>query len=443
MVIRYSGLWDGFYLTQYQYILVHMRSAFFFYTAALNKLRNPRILFVGEKQFNIGSDILVLLNKKLLVKNIYGIDSWFNGFLTIERKKRTFDRFFHRFKYLAISSYTRLSNKSTRKLNEILSILRYPSFIFFFKTSGSSFFAEYEIYKKLIPSIAFISPESKNYGFSGMTFSVPFPYTPKDKFMGLWDFYNLCLRYTEYLILRNIFMEKTKLVLYRKTRDRFVPLGINTLAIKKQAYPLILPFLASINKIKKKILNDIFSIHSKVRTLLDQICFYYNNVNLLRLFKEKTQFFNKMKNIVNHNINYISHILVGFFFYVIWKAGGLSISDERQLFLFRDKHIFYALDRIFGMLKSFKIQFFQYMPYAFKRNKWFSYFSNIKEKNSDPKNFVFGFDFLKKMRYSSFFKEENNKIPMFFSTRRVQTLNSVLLNNELIPKLNKNKYKKK
>jgi len=104
----------------------------------------------------------------------------------------------------------------------------------------------------LIPSIAFISPESKNYGFSGMTFSVPFPYTPKDKFMGLWDFYNLCLRYTEYLILRNVFMEKTKLVLYRKTRDRFVPLGINTLAIKKEAYPLILPFLESITKIKKK-----------------------------------------------------------------------------------------------------------------------------------------------------------------------------------------------
>jgi len=30
MVIRYSGVWDGFYLTQYNYILVHMRSAFFF-----------------------------------------------------------------------------------------------------------------------------------------------------------------------------------------------------------------------------------------------------------------------------------------------------------------------------------------------------------------------------------------------------------------------------
>jgi len=98
----------------------------------MSKIRKPRILFVGEKQFNIGSDILVLLNKNSLVKNIYGIDSWFNGFLTIERKKRTFDRFFNRFKYLAISSYSRLSNKSTRKINEILSIMRYPSFIFFF-----------------------------------------------------------------------------------------------------------------------------------------------------------------------------------------------------------------------------------------------------------------------------------------------------------------------
>jgi len=60
------------------------------------------------------------------------------------------------------------------------------------------------------------------------------------------------------------------------------------------------------------------------------------------------------------------------------------------------------------MLKKFKIQFFQYMPYAFKQTRWFPFFSNVKGKNIDAKNFVFGFDFLKNMRYDSFFFKKSN-----------------------------------
>jgi len=74
-----------------------------------------------------------------------------------------------------------------------------------------------------------------------------------------------------------------------------------------------------------------------------------------------------------------------------------------------------------------------------------SYFFNIGKKKLDEKHFVFGLDYIKKMRRSAHFvknqiKEAESKITIFASTRRVQTLNSVLFNKYQIK--NKNKKNK-
>lgn len=376
MYIRRTGLFSQGYLTKYNMFCTTFRVMLAFFTYSLISVRYPRVLFISHSSLPITEFILNLHIFKRLRHIVYGIDYWFSGFLTIRRRNNQYARFLKglREKQLYIGLYARTTAIRSRYMKNIIRYLRKPSIMLFLKNIGTSYFAGYESYVKTIPSIALISPESKSFGFSGMTFTIPFPFLNKQGHLDLQSFFLKMLWYTDFLNQKQIQLERIKLEKSKRWHVyKYSKFSLWSLFCHYQ-FCYALSQQRVVMERDTKMQYDIYQPEVLIgsRDL-------YRKINQLKLSKKY----------IKYNILYACNIMLSFFIYCIWKRQGQLYDNSSYMYIFKSKPLYNPFMVFLKFFLQFKKQIFQYIPSSVLSSKYFDSFTKYLSKNKNVRNFRF------------------------------------------------------
>jgi hypothetical protein len=357
----YSG-----YLTVYKYVIFHIRVGLTFFCMSLLKVRDPRVLFVGNpKTIPIFNFMFHARLNKIITHHVYGMDKWFGGFLNNNRFRRHFDKFLYRFRHMNVGQFMRTSFEESRRYKKILNFLRRPHFIIFLKTIQTAYFADAEVLYRLVPSLAIISPESRSFGFSGMAYSCPFPFSASDKHLHLHNLFHRLIQFVDEITKYTKFYEITSLSSRHLTND------------KPFIYTLI--EFAPLHKIGLSFFVEFFELYYKAKkvaslTWLEKLL----GTSKFGYFNERLQFFGYIKNILKENALYFGTIFTSFLLGCTFRESGQLFDSNKNWFFFKNSHSFRSVMIIIKCLKQFQLQFLNNFPSKLKLFKRFKLFKNLR-----------------------------------------------------------------
>lgn len=369
------------FVCSFKSVQVHFHIALAYMYYSLRRWRNPRILFVGERvDCRISRYIYDRFVEKSIYPNVFGIDDWFQGLLN-DRSFYLYGKFLQGFKHTHVPFHMFRSNVESLGGRRLLRFLRRPSLIIFMRAVGASYMADYESRKKTIPAISVIGPQSRYCGFSGATYTCPFPFSVLDgNDSRLFWLFLLFLDYTQHLYRNARSVEFTQLESFSDVA------GKNFSRIKK---------------VKQKVVKFV----SKVDWFL------HNNMEYKRL-KERLLLNSSVFRAIKENVVKVAVLCIYFFISTSFKFSGI-----RYFLQYTRKAKFYkTISRLFKRLRDFDVSFFDYKSKSVRLFRWTLLWRRLTSRLLSKVSKVF--KFFKRLYRPKFWTIYHNYTPIAMFTAR-------------------------
>ena len=340
------------HLVIYSTYFVRFRLALSFLTSSLKCIQKPKILICGTSLIPLEGFNESLLKKINLLPIVRCFDHRFPGFLSNRYKSSYYLRYFEFDKHGFFSNFFSSSRKKSLKmLDHHIKFYTNPNLLIILSLNRDSSIGKAALSRR-IPALALSNSDSFNFGFSGITYTIPFPSKTIILFENnpLIIFFFLIIKLIESIHLENAFKIVSNLEdLSVKDVKRFGFPYHSYLLFKRQMKQFLIDYII-----------DTPSFLKKVKKLQQ------SSID----FKYYKFFIQRQKSI-------ISSYFLSCCLRMVWHKKGLMKRMSSQLILFeKNNNLFTSFLKMIKFLKLFKLNFLNLNSFKQKQeNKKYNIFS--------------------------------------------------------------------